>query len=164
MVALVVSAVLLLGARILLGELGDDAHRITDAATRADRDANAERVLRSLLARLEVGTDSTRTFGGDERVAHFTTWCDVPAGWQERCQAALALDTADGELALTAALSTGESLVLRRGFHAGAFRYLSDAAMGGTWFREWGTGLTAPIALGVILDRDTLIVRIGERG
>jgi len=163
-VALTVGGLLLLGARRLLEELGDDAHRISLAAAAIDGDANAERALRSLVGAIEVTPDSTRTFAGDERAAHFTTWCDVPAGWQERCAVTLAIVAASDAPTLTATLSTGETLVLRHGFRAGALRYLNDASEGGTWFRTWGTSITAPLALGIVLDRDTLLVRIGPRG
>jgi prepilin-type N-terminal cleavage/methylation domain-containing protein len=163
-VALVVSGVALVGARMLWETLTNSADRLRAAADDADRVANGDRMLRALFARLEVGTDSAREFAGDERVVRFTTWCDVPAGWEERCQADVAVDTADGGAALVARLSTGEIVVLRRGFHAGALRYLNDPAGGGEWFRLWGHGITAPYAVGVITDSDTVIVRIGERG
>ena len=41
---------------------------------------------------------------------------------------------------------------------------LNNPLGGGQWFRVWGYGTTAPLAVGVITDADTLIVRIGERG
>ena len=164
MVALSISGLVLLGARWLLTGLADDADRITRAAALADHDANAERVLRALFAGLEVGTDSTRTFEGSERHARFTTWCDAPAGWQERCEALLQLDSLGGAPGLRVTLSTGEVIPLRGGFARGSLRYLSDARAGGTWFRRWGRGIVAPPAVGVVIDGDTLILRIGERG
>jgi prepilin-type N-terminal cleavage/methylation domain-containing protein len=163
-VALAVGGVLLLGARRMLETVGDGAQGITEAAKAADREANGERLLRALLGRLEVGTDSTRTFSGEEQAARFTSWCDVPAGWQERCIVTLVVGAGPGGATLTASLSTGEVVVVRGGFHTGTLCYLSDAGAGGTWFRRWGTGITAPIAIGVVLDGDTLIVPIGERG
>jgi len=30
--------------------------------------------------------------------------------------------------------------------------------------REWRSAVTAPLAIGVVIDADTLILRIGERG
>jgi prepilin-type N-terminal cleavage/methylation domain-containing protein len=164
-VALFVSGVVLLGARLILESLAATEARMRDAASTADRRANGDRLLRTLFARLEVGTNEAREFGGDERVASFTTWCDVPEGWLERCQAEVGIDTADGGgAALVARLSTGERVVIRTGFHAGTLRYLNTPAGGGQWFRVWGHGITAPLAIGVITDADTLIVRIGERG
>ncbi len=163
-VAISLSALVMLGARLLLDGLGEDAHRIANHARTADRDANAEHVLRSLFARLELGTDAAGYFSGDERVTRFTTWCDRPPGWLERCRAAVAFDSSGGQLALVAVVSTGEITPLRTGFRSGTLRYLTDASNGGSWFRSWGAGITAPLAVGVIIDGDTTIVRIGERG
>jgi prepilin-type N-terminal cleavage/methylation domain-containing protein len=163
-VALFVSGVVLLGARLILESLANAEGQLHGVVSAADRRANGERLLRALFARLEVGTDQAREFGGDERAARFTTWCDVPSGWLERCEAQVAIDTEAGALALVARLSTGERIVLQRGFGAGALRYLNAPAGGGQWFRVWGHGITAPLAVGVITDGDTVIVRIGERG
>ncbi|MFN2397814.1 MAG: hypothetical protein ABR543_04110 [Gemmatimonadaceae bacterium] len=162
-IALAIGAALVLGARAMLVHVGDSSHRIADATRAADRDANAERLLRTVVGRLEVGTGESVTFSGREHEASFTTWCDVPAGWLERCEATLAVSTYgdSSELALS---FPGQRIVLQRGFEAGALRYLNTAAHGGQWFRQWGTGITAPLAIGIILDSDTTIVRIGERG
>lgn len=164
LVALAIGGGVLLTGRMLLEQLADDGERLIAHAKESDSQANAERSLRELLLRLEVGTDSERRFAGDERAARFTSWCDVPRGWQERCTVTLALNAAGREPVLAASLSTGDLLVFRRGFSHGALRYLGDAARGGTWFRSWGESITAPLAIGVILDADTLILRIGERG
>jgi hypothetical protein len=67
-------------------------------------------------------------------------------------------------LRLVARLSTGEVIALQRGFSTGMLRYLNDPIGRGVWFRIWGHGITAPLAIGVITDGDTAIVRIGERG
>ena len=78
-VALALSGLLLLGGRLFLESLGRAAASTTLAAYDADRAANADRFLRSLVGRLEVGTDHSHHFGGDERSVHFTSWCDTPA-------------------------------------------------------------------------------------
>jgi prepilin-type N-terminal cleavage/methylation domain-containing protein len=163
-VALAIAGGILVGARILLEELAADADALVAAAAEADAEANAERSLRELVVRLEVGTDDARRFSGDERAARFTSWCDVPRGWLERCTVILAVDREGTEPVLAAMQSTGDVLVLRRGFTSATLRYLGDAARGGTWFRSWGESITAPLAIGIVFDRDTLILRIGERG
>jgi prepilin-type N-terminal cleavage/methylation domain-containing protein len=165
MVAIALSGVVLLGARALWESLAGSVDRLRVQAAADAREANGERLLRSLVGRLEVGTDQSREFAGDERHTSFTTWCDVPAGWQERCAAELAIEPDSGPaLRLVARLSTGETITLERGFYAGVMRYLNDPVGGGVWFRIWGHGITAPLAIGVITDGDTAIVRIGERG
>ena len=168
MVALVVGAVVLTSARALFVEIAAGVGRVTSQAREADETANAERLLRALTVRLEVGTDSTRQFGGDERAAHFTSWCDMPSGWQERCPVTISFDTLDGRVALRMVHGGRASVVVVRGLSDGSLRYLGTAADGGTWFRSWGTGPTAPLAIGAICRTDarvdTLILRIGERG
>jgi prepilin-type N-terminal cleavage/methylation domain-containing protein len=164
LVALAIAGTIIVTARALLEQLADDAEKLVVHAAESDSRANAEQTLRELALRLEVGTEDARRFAGDERATRFTSWCEVPRGWQERCRVTLALDLDGREPVLAAALSTGEVLVLRRGFTTGSLRYLGDAARGGTWFRSWGESITAPLAIGVVLDADTLILRIGERG
>lgn len=180
-IALALGGVVLLGVRLISTQLADTARRLDEVAAASDRTANGERLLRALVGRMEIGTSDEATFGGDEREARFTSWCEVPAGWLERCQVALTvLPTGDARLA--ASMATGrveDAAVLVRGFGAAELRYLSDAGAGGTWFRSWGRGITAPLAIGIVLHRDTtvleavtgrrrtgdtLIVRIGERG
>ncbi len=172
LVALAVSAVILLAGRLTLQAVGDAATATTRTTREADSRANADHLLRTLVGRLEVGTDRSRRFGGDERSVHFTTWCDTPAGWLERCDAVLAVEQQDGAQALIAHLSPSDAggnigpslIVLATGFQNGTIRYLDDARAGGRWFVRWGEAITAPLALEIILDEDTCIARIGERG
>jgi hypothetical protein len=151
-------------ARLLLEQLAADAERLVAHAATNDAEANADRTFRELVSNLEVGTDEARRFAGEERATRFTSWCNVPRGWQEQCTVTLAIDTQGSEPLLVASLSTGELLEIRRGFSTATLRYLGDAARGGTWFRSWGESITAPVAIGVFIDADTLILRIGERG
>ena len=162
--ALAIAGTVVVTARLLVEQLADHATRLVGYAVTTNSDANAERTLRELVSRLEVGTDHSRRFAGEEGATRFTSWCDVPRGWQERCTVTLAIERQGSEPVLVASLSTGELLMLRRAFSNAAFRYLGDAARGGTWFRSWGESVTAPLAIGIVLDADTLILRIGERG
>jgi prepilin-type N-terminal cleavage/methylation domain-containing protein len=166
LIAIAIAGIVLLGGRALWESLVESVDRMHEHAIVAERAANGERLLRSLFGRLEVGTLRSREFAGDERHTTFTTWCDVPAGWQERCQAEVTIepDSVPARLRLVARLSTGEVIALQRGFSRGALRYLNDPIGGGMWFRSWGHGITAPLAIGIIMDGDTAIVRIGERG
>jgi prepilin-type N-terminal cleavage/methylation domain-containing protein len=164
-VAITLSGIVLLGARALWESLAWSVDRLRVEVAADARAANGERLLRSLVGRLEVGTDQSHEFAGDPQHVTFTTWCDVPSGWLERCEAALAIQPdSGGAEQLVVRLSTGEVIVVERGFSVGVLRYLNDPGGGGVWFRSWGHGITAPLAIGVITDRDTAIVRIGERG
>ena len=166
MVALVVMGVVLVGARTMLGQIADDADRITAAAADADREANAEALLRAVAGRLELSAtpaDSAR-LEGEPRGMRFRSWCEVPDGWLERCRASLGFIQVDGGNVLALRLSTGELVQLRRGFRTGELVYLRDAGDGGDWAGRWSTRLAAPLAIGIVIDGDTTIVPIGERG
>jgi prepilin-type N-terminal cleavage/methylation domain-containing protein len=163
-VAITLSAIVLLGARALWESLAASVDRMRVRAIADTRAANGERLLRSLLGRLEVGPDQSRKFAGGEQEIRFSTWCDMPSGWQERCDAVLAIEPdSDVGLRMVARLSTGETIMLQRGFTTGVLRYLNDPLGSGVWFRSWGQGFATPLAIEVITDRDTAIVRIRAR-
>jgi prepilin-type N-terminal cleavage/methylation domain-containing protein len=166
MVAIVVMGVVLVGARTMLGQIADDADRIGAAAREGDRDANAEALLRAVAGRLDVSPapGSGLRFEGQPEGARFHSWCEVPDGWLERCQASLGFIQLEGAPVLALGLSTGELVPLRRGFRAGEILYLRGAANGGDWVKSWGASITAPLAFGLVVDGDTAIIRIGERG
>jgi prepilin-type N-terminal cleavage/methylation domain-containing protein len=163
-VALAVAALVLLGARVMLGQLADGAERIAGAAVEADREAGAEALLRRVADRLETSVEEEHRFRGEPHAARFRTWCEVPDGWLEACTASLGIVRVESGNALVLSLSTGEIVPLRRGFDTAHILYLYDAADGGTWIPSWGTAITAPLALWLVVDRDTTIVRIGRRG
>jgi prepilin-type N-terminal cleavage/methylation domain-containing protein len=164
LVALLVGATLVLGARQMLEGVADDARRVTSLAQRADRQANAERLLRSTVAAIDVGTAGVQPFEGEERTARFTSWCARPGGWQERCVVTLAITGDSAAAALVLTLPGGAPLNIRAGFRHGELLYLADARDGGRWLRSWSTGLIAPLAIGAVIGADTLVLAIGERG
>ena len=164
MVALVVSAIVVLGARMLLEQLGESAHRTVAAATRADRAANGERLLRDLAGRLEIGTTDAARFSGEPATASFSSWCDVASGWQERCAVTLAVSSDGSRASLAARFDGGDPITLLVRDAPIELRYLDDPRAGGRWFADWGAGITAPLAIAVISGADTMIVRIGDRG
>lgn len=162
-VALLVSAVVVLGARMLLEQLGDSTSRTVRNAARGDRDANGEQLLRDLVRRLEVGTPDAARFAGEPDSASFSSWCDVPAGWQERCTVVIRAESAATGMTLSVS-ADGMGAQQIRTDNGVELRYLDDAAAGGRWFRSWGAGITAPLAIGLLKGSDTTILRIGERG
>jgi len=164
LIALVVSAMVTLGARSLLEATSEHVLRVTRTARRIDADANGERLLHTLVSQIEVASPIDSTFGGDERSVHFASWCNVPRGWLERCRVELTFEQIVDGFVVTAKLSTGEIVVVRRGRTADGLRYLIDPADGGKWLRQWPNSSTPPLAVGIVIDRDTLIARIGERG
>ena len=163
-VALGLGGLVLVSAHALLVGVADRGHALAMRTDGLEQRATGALTLRRLVGQLEVGTPASGPVAGASAQVSFTSWCDTPSGWQERCAVTLEFESVEGEPALVARLNNGAPRALLQGFHAGAFRYLKSAADGGQWFESWWTGITAPVALGVLLDRDTLIVRIGERG
>ena len=164
MVAIAISAMVVAAGRLLLGELGDDAERIAVATAATDGAANADWFLHSLVGQIEVGSTASETFSGTDHEARFTSWCLVPQGWQERCTVTLTVGGDDSVRTLEAMLSTGEHVVLRTQPPPLVLRYLTNAAAGGTWHRSWDPAIQAPLAIGIVTQADTTILRIGDRG
>lgn len=162
-VALSIGTFVIVAARMLLENLGVGTSRIVRSARQIDRDANGERLLRSLVGQIEVGVPE-ESFGGDEHSMEFTSWCRVSRGWLERCSVTLSVERSDSAQFLVALFPDGARVVLRRANRRLRLRYLADASEGGTWFVKWGHGPACPRAIGVLADSDTVIVRIGERG
>ena len=167
-VALALGGMILVGAHQVLGSLQDETRALAIRSADIETSANGLRLLRAVAGRVEVGTPEAVAFAGTPIEARFTSWCEVPAGWLERCTVVLAVDTIRGAPTLIARIDNAPVIGLVPNVSAGALRYLNSAANGGQWFRAWSTGISAPLALGVIRSRDghadTLIVRIGERG
>ena len=163
-VALVVSAIAVLGARLLLERVGDATALIVREATASDAKANGERMLRDLVSRLETGTSDVGPFVGSSDSARFTSWCDVPRGWRERCAVSLTVRPGDARDTLIVSTSTGLAFSALDAPAPLELRYLNDVRAGGMWFSSWGAGITAPLAIGIAGARDTIILRVGERG
>jgi prepilin-type N-terminal cleavage/methylation domain-containing protein len=163
-VALAITGMVILGARAVLAQLGDDAERLAATAAADDREANADRLVRDLLERAEPPSNGSARFVGEARAVRFSTRCDVPAGWQERCQAEIGIVQVDGEPVVGLTLSTGEAVVLRRGFSRAVLRYLYDPANGGVWVDRWNSAFSLPWAVGLEVDGRLDILPIGERG
>lgn len=163
-VALAIGSAVMLTARLVVSGVASAASGAADSRARDERLAVPTRTLQGLLRRVEAGTDTGRTFIGNDRAARFTSWCDHPGGWQERCVVYLWLDPNRGSPSLRLRTSLGADVVVRAPIGSGALFYLLDARAGGTWLPIWGARLTAPAALLLILDRDSLVLRVGERG
>lgn len=163
-VALAVSGILIISAYSIASVLGDHAITLAATATSGDRAANADRLLRELATQVDIGSAADEGFGGNEREASFTSWCTRPAGWAERCDVILSVDTTAGSRSILLTRAREFPIVVRAGFANAELRYLRSADDGGQWFRVWGKGITIPLAIGVIVDADTTIIRLGERG
>lgn len=163
-VAISITALLLVGARAVFEQLGGHAEAVVRAASAGDRDANGQALVRALLGRAETSPDLERRFDATAEGARFATWCESAGGWLERCTATLGFVTVADTSVLAVRQGDGEPVALRRGFRRGAMIYLRSADEGGQWVRNWSSAVSAPLAVGVVIDGDTIIVRIGERG
>lgn len=166
-VAITLGSLVLLGARMMFVTLAEHAAAVERFAAALDRSANAERQLRAVLGQIELGVDEVSWFRGTDSTMHFTTWCEVPGGWTERCRASLAVDPEAEAVTLRIELPTGDASEARlEGEFSStkSFRYLQDAGNGGHWLPTWDRAMASPLAVGLVTDRDTLIIRIGERG
>jgi len=161
-IALAIAGTLLLGARWVISASGDAAERLTAEAGRVDRNANAERLARELAARTELRPGGH--LRGDRRGARWSTWCDVPSGWQERCEVTLAVLATNERRVVAIAFDDGRIIPVRDGFSTGSLIYLESATAGGVWVGQWTSETAPPLAVGVVADRDTLVLRIGDRG
>lgn len=158
-IALAAVGFVMLGGVMLLDQLGDGAERIVDNGASAAREGNGARTLRRLLTDASTNSDSTKPFRGDERGLEFWSLCDIPGGWPEPCHASLAIDERGDSSAIVARLSTGGSLTLRRQRGPSVFRYY-NASSDTLWLRAWSSHVTLPTAIGLVTDRDTLVLSV----
>jgi prepilin-type N-terminal cleavage/methylation domain-containing protein len=161
-VALTIGSLALLGASALLAAIDSRADAITVAQGRQDRSMNSERVLRLLATNVAL-PDSGLTVTGDERGARFISWCETPAGWLARCQVQLAVEpTEDGAtLRVRLVRRTRDDLTMFSDAQSIRIRYLRTADEGGRWDNTWSNAVR-PAALGIIVDRDTLVLPFGH--
>lgn len=164
MIALVVTGLALVAARLLIETIDDSGKSLSAYARETDRAANGARVLRTLLRRTEVSPDSMRRFRGDPQSASFDTWCEQPAGWIARCRVGLAIGVGADSSTIAAFLPTGEVLQLLRVAGAASFAYVTRDTAGIRRLASWGHGITAPYAVVIESQRDTIVLVIGDRG
>jgi prepilin-type N-terminal cleavage/methylation domain-containing protein len=163
LVALVVGAIVLAGARALLDGLADHAAATVRASRAADGGANAELTVRSVVGNLALAPDTLPSFAGSAREATFASWCPSARGGLEPCDAHLVVRDRAGMQDVVLTLSSGWEVVLLRDARDTRLRYLAEASSGGLWQSQWSAGMTTPVAIGVVADGDTLLLRIGER-
>ena len=164
MLALSLAGILFLGARLLLDQTGSAGAVLARRAGAADDEANRERLLRALVGRAEAPTDTIQPFDGRADTARFDSWCERPAGWLERCRVTLSLERDEAGTTLLAALSTAERYRLAAFHDRSSFGYLDRRGRSGSrWLTTWGRSITMPLAIAVVSEVDTLVLRIGER-
>lgn len=166
-VAVLLTALLVAATHRVAVQVGEAGSHAIRTAMVADREANAERLLRALVGSYEADPADATPFVGEPVSMRFHAWCDTPTGWQERCEVVLRLDGGDDATTLRAEMTIGGRRrveVLGAVPPGAAFRYLENAADGGRWSRGWTAQPVAPVAVSVPLAGEDLLVRLGVRG
>jgi prepilin-type N-terminal cleavage/methylation domain-containing protein len=162
MIALALSAlVVLLAHRIFTGVI-DGAERLGAARSRHDRDANAHRTLTEMFGSLDVGSEGAGGFAGRPEQVQFASWQRVPGGWVERRRVVLGVE--NGVLVA----SSDQSIALQDSISGIEFDYLLEPGANAAWVREWISPVSAPMAVRMRIARraavDTLLFIVGSRG
>jgi Tfp pilus assembly protein PilW len=161
LVALLAGSLAVATASALLSAITESATRVAASARSLDSQVLSIGLLRGLLRRVDVAHGAA-AFQGTRGSALFNSWCDAAGGWQERCQ--VRLETVPFAGGFTLKLSTGGSeVVIAAGRSHIQIRYLQSAALGGTWTSQWGSLTSAPLALLLTMDGDSVIAPIGVR-
>lgn len=161
LVAMVVASVALALARAILGGVAEGNTRIIAAAHQRDVERSSRQLLRSLLASARtLGPDSV-TFIGSPRAMFTRSRCPVPGGWSEPCSITVSIaDSAP--LVLLGINSSRLAVIDGSATTFAALCYLRSAADGGQWVPNWRSTPDLPLAIGLIVDRDTVIVPVGR--
>jgi len=173
LVGLVVGAIAFTAAATLLLGLVDRLQAVAAESIRTDRDANGERLIRSLVAAVERPSAEVPPLEGNDRSVRFESWCDAPDGWPARCSVRLGFVASGGSSAVVletttapgppgAASGADSPVEMWQGLGSGHLLYLVTARDGGRWVDRW-SDRRLPIALGLVLDADTLVLAVGGR-
>jgi len=166
MVALTLSAIVVLLAHQIFAGVVDGVARLNDARARATRTANARRWLVEAFGSLQSGADTSGSFEGHAGTVSFASWQRVPEGGLRRVRVLLGMSGTD-----VVARMPGGQVALVDSVSALAFDYLLEPGANTTWAREWLSPVSAPLAVririyyrGRPIRADTLLLAIGGRG
>ena len=162
MVAVAISALVILAAHRIFTGVADGAKAVERARESLDRQANARRWLKATFLSLEP------PFEGRRDRASFRSWQLSSGGWFEQLPTTLSLDGSrfvgtSGRTSLSLADSVGEL----------AFDYLLEPGADSKWVREWISPVSAPLAVRIRVAGcgkrdagcvDTLMFLVKERG
>lgn len=167
MVAIVVGGLVILATRLLSERIAESGRALARATREESRHAAADELLRALVGQMETQPDlvsENPVFVGNGQAAEFTTWCERPEEWEERCRVRLELDSSASGPVLRAKAAEIGAVDLDSFNEPAALRYLLDAGNGGRWIVRWNPAPYAPVAIGIVTATDTVILRVGPRG
>jgi prepilin-type N-terminal cleavage/methylation domain-containing protein len=159
--ALMLTGFVLLGALLLVDQISNGADRIAKESRRVSSEGNGNRLLRRLLLEASLGQDSVDMFRGDANNITMRSLCPTPNGWPEVCHVTLAIDVRADSSIVTAELRPGLTFSLRRELGKAEFRYLGAPSSDSSWFKVWSSNASLPWAIGVVADRDTVVLSVG---
>jgi prepilin-type N-terminal cleavage/methylation domain-containing protein len=162
LIALSMVGLLLTGAATMLDQLGDEGSRIAQRKAARDARESGRQTLRALVHRVEATPDSSERFTGDESRASFTTWCNAPGGWLERCRVHLRIAPIGDSSGVFAVMGNGREHHLWMGGPEAKFRYHGAAALE-PWVQTWINSIVAPSGIGIVVGTDTLVLPAGSR-
>jgi type II secretory pathway pseudopilin PulG len=148
-------------AAALLVTLADRTATVRSAGQRMDQEANAERLLLSLIRNVDAGVSRDQRLVGDPHQTEFGSWCTGPTGRPAQCSVRLLILMQEERFLVrvqVTRLSAPDTLSLDLWTERSMARllYLADPAGAGRWLDEW-TMAPFPFAIGLALDRDTLV-------
>lgn len=164
MVALVVGFLALSAAATLFTTLGDQADRIRRSGDTVDRASNRARTLADLFANLDLTASGVPPLQGAPHEVALRTWCLDPIATLARCEVALRRRAFGAGFVLVLVQSQADSTPLELARGTGIeLHYLAAVPDSAAWRDQW-TSLTPPRAVALIVDRDTLLFRVGSGG
>lgn len=163
MIALLITGSVLAGASGLLDAVVRAERRVDRVTSQWDRQAAGDRLLRDLLARAELIGDAEtgRPVVGGETEVGLRTTCDEPQGWRASCWVSISLFPSDTAGELRIRFADGPFTRLGSVPIGSRFIYLERSASETRWHREWRETTIAPAALGIVVDRDTMVYGVG---
>ena len=167
MVALSLSAMVLLMAHRLFGTAADALLSLRRSREELDREQNGARWLTLAFGNLDVA-DSAGGFEGLPDRVRFASWQLTAPGWLERVPVEL---SAEGG-AFVARAGAEPPITIADSVLATEFDYLLEPGARTKWVHTWISPLSSPVAVRLRIARranaaawtDTLLVLIGERG
>ena len=139
LVALTLSALVVLLAHRVFAAVTDGAQRLAEARAALDRQANARRLLTALVGDLDIGLPGSSGFNGRPSGVAFSTWIEDSNGWLERRRIGLGVDGG----ALTVRGLAGGPLVLADSVVQLDVDYLLDYGVVAPWVRTWQSPVSA---------------------
>ena len=168
LVAVMIAATLLLSADVVFEQMANSRDGAAQATLRRDQAQNGAAVIRRLVRQIDVSpisaTSVPHSFVGDSVQSRFTSWCIAPGDWERECTVSLHAVADSNGAALVANSSTGDSARIQVSGRTVVLQYLIDVANGGRWVNSWPMGPTVPLAVGIMSQSDTVILRVGVRG